>query len=490
MHRSLLYDLLGHLSTKEQRRFREFVHSPYHNKNKKVRALCDLLSPFNGKSSPQKLTKNEVFAHIYPTEKTYQELKINNILSDLLHLAYAFLAQETFQQKALLQKKYLLVNLSKRDADRHIEKNLRSYRHLQENTPHRSHDFFLERYYQLEEEDHYQLQRAMRINEGHFQKQNDALDLFYQINKLRMACEMTSRNLVAQAGYQSHYLDDILRWIEEGKTDIEKEPALDLYYRVLLLLLHKQEETFQEVRMILKEKYQLIPKQELWPIYSFALNFCIIQINSGDSSYYREILQLYQELLDREIIIFNGSFTQWSFKNIVTTGIRLQEFDWTEKFIRNYQDYLLPEAKENAIVYNLAALYHARRDFTQALQLLHNVEFTDTSYHLGAKTIQLKSFYELGETEALFSLIEAFRKYLLRNRQISDYRKKANNNMLKLVRKIYQLHLNQPILNSSNFNRRHKSLDQQLKTVQPIANKDWLEEVFGKLIEKDGVLKS
>ncbi len=489
MQRSLIFDLLGHLSTKEQRRFKEFVHSPYHNKNKKVRALCDLLSPFHPKSATYKLTKNEVFSHIYPDEKLYQELKINNILSDLLQLAYAFLAQETFQQKALLQKKYLLINLSKKDADRHIEKNLRSYRQLQEKAPHRSYDFFLDNYYQLEEEDHYQLQRAMRINEGHFQKQNDALDLFYQINKLRMACEMTSRNLVAQAGYQSHHLEDILRWIAEAKTDIKKEPALNLYYRVLLLLRDRKEETFQEVRVILKDQYQLIPKQELWPIYSFALNFCIIQINSGDSTYYREILQLYQELLDRKIIIFNGSFTQWSFKNIVTTGIRLQEFDWTEKFIRNYQDYLLPEAKENAIVYNLAALCHARRDFTQALQLLHNVEFTDTSYHLGAKTIQLKSFYELEETEPLFALIEAFRKYLLRNRQISDYRKKATNNMLKLVRKIYQLYINQRLLNSSNFNRRYKSLDQQLKTIQPIANKDWLEEVFGKLVEKKGVPK-
>ena len=43
------------------------------------------------------------------------------------------------------------------------------------------------------------------------------------------------------------------------------------------------------------------------------------------------------------------------------------------------------------------------------LQQLQDVEFTDTSYHLGAKIIQLKSYFELEETEAFYSLIKAFR---------------------------------------------------------------------------------
>lgn len=489
MQNSLLTDLLSTLSTKELRKFHEFVHSPYHNKNKKIRQLCELIYRYKPGFQHSKLSKELLYAKIYPESQDFQELRINNLISDLLQLLYRFLAQEIYQDNQLLQKKYLLNNLTSHDADRHIEKNLRNYEQLQEQSQQRSYDYFLEAYYLNEEADQQQLRRAMRSNEGHFQKQNDALDLFYHINKFRIACDMTSRNLVAQAGYQCHYLEDLLEWYEQGAERIQEEPALRLYYRVLQMLRQQGEERwYEEVRAILQSQYQYFSREELWQVYSFALNYCIIRINSGQSSYYQEILQLYQELLERKIIFVNGYLTQWSFKNIITTGIRLQEFDWTEDFIHQYQSYLLPEEKENASVYNLAALYHAKGDFAKALQLLHNVEFTDSSYHLGAKTIQIKSYYELRETEALFALIEAFRKYLLRNRQISDYRKQANNNMLKLVRKIYQLRLNGQLLNQVTFNRRQRHLEQQLKIIQPIANKDWLEDIFANMnqaIQKD-----
>lgn len=479
MQKSILVDLLSTLSTKEHRKFREFAHSPYHNKNEKVKKLADILYSSKADFKQPKLAKSLIYAKIYPEDRVFRELRINNLISDLLQLLYAFLAQEVYQEKVLLQKKYLLDSLTLHDADRHIEKNLRNYEQLHKKSNYRSYDHFLEAYYLNEEADQQQLRRAMRSNEGHFQKQNDALDLFFHINKFRIACDMTSRNLVAQAGYQCRYLDDLLRWYEEGSEKIQQEPVLQLYYKALQMLRHQQEEKwFTEVRKILREQYQFIPQAELWQVYNFALNFCIIRINTGHSAFYQEILQLYKELLERKIIFVNGYLTQWSFKNIITTGIRLQEFDWTEQFIHHYQSYLLPEEKENAIVYNLAVLYHAKEDYSQALQLLHNVEFTDSSYHLGAKTIQLKSFYKLRETEALFALLEAFRKYLTRNRQISDYRKKANNNMLKLVKKIYQLRANQNLLATANFKRRQRHLDQQLKSIRPIANKDWLEEVF------------
>lgn len=482
MQNSILIDLVENLTTKECRRFREFIHSPYHNKNEKLRKLGDLIFKYQPNFQDPELSKTRVYPQIFGHHSPYNELKINNLISDLLQLLYTFLAQEVYQQKELLQRKYLIGVLSKKDADRHIEKNLKKYQNKLEQQAHRSYDYFLEAYHYYEEENHQQLKRSMRSNEGHLQKQSDALDTFYHINKFRIACEMTSRNIVAQAGYQCHYIDDLLRWYETGQSNMVQHPALQLYYKVLQMLLHQEEEKwFEEVRIILKEQYQYIPREELWPIYSFALNFCIIKINSGQSTYYQETLQLYKELLDREIIFVNGYLTQWSFKNIITTGIRLQEFDWTDQFIQDYQNSLLPEEKENAIVYNLAALYQAKGDYTKALQLLHDVDFTDTSYHLGAKTIQLKSYYELNETEALLALIEAFRKYLMRNRQISTYRKNANNNMLKLLRKIYQLQLKKEVLVSTNFNRRYKSIRQQLKTLQPLANKDWLIDIFSKI---------
>ncbi len=478
MKDSKLLDLLRRLDSKERRLFREYYHSPYHNKNQKLRQLGDYLYQYQPQFSHEELHKPVVYAHLFGVETPFQDLKINNLLSDLLQLLYAFLGQQTYGQRKALQKNFLMDELFRRDADRHLEGQLRNWQQWQAKSPHRSYDYYWEVYQLNEKEDHHRLRKAMRSNTGHLQRQNDALDRFYLIQKLRLACEMTSRNIVAQAGYQCHYLEDCLDWYEQTEV-LQTEPALRLYYKVLRMLEQREaRHWFPEVRQLLKEEYHYIPSSELWPIYSFALNYCIIRINSGESDYYRQILDLYQELLQRQIIFVNGYLTQWSYKNIITTGIRLQEFEWTERFIHQYEDRLLPEERGNAKVYNLAALCQARGDYAQALQLLHNVEFTDTSYHLGAKTIQLKSYFALGETEALLALIEAFRKYLARNRQISEYRKAANQNMLKLLRKINQLQLQKPQLHKTDYNRRRRRLDQQLEEIQPIANKDWLEEIL------------
>ena len=142
---------------------------------------------------------------------------------------------------------------------------------------------------------------------------------------------------------------------------------------------------------------------------------------------------------------------------------------------------MLPEIRENAFTYNLAAYHYAKGDYASALIQLHNVDFTDPSYHLGAKIIQLKSYYELDETEALYSLVEAFQKYLSRNRQISDYRKRANKNLIKLTKKIYKFRMEQSTLRISNLKTKLKQLHQLIEETEPLANKSWLKEVLRKL---------
>ncbi|MEL6638899.1 MAG: hypothetical protein AAFW73_17430 [Bacteroidota bacterium] len=485
MKDSKLLDLLRRLNSKERRRFREYLHSPFHNKNQKLRQLSDYLYRFQPHFQHDELAKPRVFAHLFGDKATYRDLRINNLQSDLLQLLYAFLGQQRYEQRRDLHKQFLLDELFRKDAERHLERQLRNWKTQQNQSIYRSYDYHLEQYYRNEKEDYHRLRKAIRSHTEHLQGQNDALDRFYLIQKLRLACEMTSRNLVAQAGYRCHHLADCLRWYEETE-ELQSEPALRLYHQVLQMLEQREaRHWFPRVRQLLREESQCIPREECWPLYSFALNHCIIRINSGESDYYRQILELYQELLDRQIIFVNGYLTQWSYKNIITTGIRLQEFEWTADFIHRYEDRLLPEERANAKLYNLAALCQARGDYTQALQLLHNVEFTDTSYHLGAKTIQLKSYYALGESEALLALIEAFRKYLGRNRQIAIYRQAANHNMLQLLRKIQQLQLRAPRLERADFRRRHRHLSQSLDGAQPVANKDWLEEILGE-VTQDG----
>ena len=89
------------------------------------------------------------------------------------------------------------------------------------------------------------------------------------------------------------------------------------------------------------------------------------------------------------------------------------------------------------------AYYHFfQNNYDEVLTLLRSVEFTDFYYHLDSKSLLLKTYFELEETEALFSLIEAFKVYIKRNNLIPAYQKTGYINMIKLSSKLYKWKLN------------------------------------------------
>ena len=476
MKNTKLIHLLKTLSSRDLFRFGEYVRSPFFNKNKKVIQLCELLQKHAPGYFNDALEKQKVYQLIFGNT-SYNDLQLNNVISDLLQLLYDFFSQTHFSQQKILQKEFLLKELLEKDTSLHFEKTVRRYRQLQKQNPYRSFGFFEKEKNLFVELDQYTQTKVKRQFDENLQLVNDNLDISYFISKFRVACEMISRNIVINANYQCHFLDEILTQYFEAKH-LQKEPVLKIYHKALQMLQGIGEERFYfELKKMLDEHFSIFPKGEIITLYNYALNFSIQKINSGKDEFYQEILELYKVLLEKEIILHNNTLSQWTYKNIVTTAIRLKEFEWTEKFINEYKSILPHDEQNNAYAYNLAVWYHAQNDFRNALFQLQGVEFTDTIYHLGAKIIQLKCYYELNEEEAFYALVEAFKKYILRNKDLNDDKKKANDNFLKIAKKVFQIKIRQ----GRDFLQKKKNVETLLKELEPIANKGWLEECMVKI---------
>lgn len=478
MQKTRLINILKELNIREMTRFNELVFSDFFNKNKKVRKLCDHIMQFRPHFDHPSLAKKMVFSLLFQ-KVPYNELKLNNIISDLLQLLYEFLALQQYQKRPATHNQFLLSELLDRELHQYVEYNARRIHQNQQKTPYRNFEFYYENYHLYDQLDRYSLTKGKRGYDRNLQLKNDALDRYYLANKFRIACDMTSRNIVINAGYECHFLEELLALYHADKFELAQIPALQLYFKALQMLLKPNQGAYYfELKKLLEIHVDLFPQWELRILYNYGLNHCVRMINSGHSTFYQEILDLYKVLLDRKIIFKNNYLTQWSYINIVTAGFRLRDFDWTEHFIQTYKDYLLPEVRHNVYTYNLVALYFERKDYHQALQLLHSVEFTDAFYHLSAKIIQLKSYYELDEMEPFFALIEATKKYLTRNRQLSIYQKTSNANFLKLAYRIYNLRLKALSTKSKNFQKQWLELEQLLLNMDPLGNKSWLEEAL------------
>ena len=476
MIRSKFIDALKQLNVRERSKYKEMVYSPFFNKSKKVRLLVDYTLKFAPDFKAGELAKIEAFKAVYGPQFPFDELKINNIISDALRLLYLFLAQQTFMEQETNWRPYQLDALLSKRMTRHLPSNERRMNDLLNKTSYLSHDYYYQKYKLAGQLDKSTLIQTGREYSPHLQDENDALDQLYWCNKLRLACDMASRNKIIKAAYQCHFLEQLLSFFEHNKSMLSGQPAIQLYYQAYQMIATEEEGHYHALRKSLNEFSKKLPLEERYDLYDYAQNYCVKKINSGFTKYYNHILDLYKEMLEQGVLLRDGYLTQWSYINILTAGLRLPDYEWTERFIHNYKDQLQPTVRPNVFNYSLAALYFEKKEYYQAIQTLQDVHFSDIFYHMSAKIIQLKSYYELEENEAFLSLLEASKKFLRRNRQLSDYQVQSNANFLKMAGRLHKINMKIGIANTKKTEQAIQQLEQELSATHAMANKDWLKQ--------------
>jgi hypothetical protein len=476
MNNSNLIDLLRRFDTHQKKRFLDFIDSPYFNSHAKTAELGHYLLDEIPSFTSKNLQKERIFQAMFP-EKTYDDRFFSNLMSRLLKLAYRFLGEERREKVSTHLYHHQMMALLEMDAPTHARRIEKRYNRQLEALPFQSFQSCLEWMNYFEALDQTYVLEASRGFDKSLEEKNRTLDQYFLAYKLRIACDMISRNQIINTVYSPTFFSFCLKEIKKTLNEEKKTSAYFIYYFAYLMLEKPEEEKYYSNFLeFLYEKRDDFPKEELWVLYNYALNHCIRKINSGYGRFYAELHQLYRQMLEGGVLLKKGYLTQWDFKNIVTVGLRIKDFKWTEAFIREYQSALHPNEQKNALIYNLASLYLSRQDYEQALRQLHQVDFTDPAYHLGAKIIQIKSYYELGEEEALMSLIEAFRKYVHRNRSLGSYKKLANLNFLQLTKGLYELKEKEKRLRKEAYQKERERFIKKLTAMDPVANKAWLLE--------------
>ena len=486
MHDSKLVELLRSLSTRQRTRFSEYVHSPFFNKHEQLRKLCDyLLKQAPEFAASEKMEKEVIYAYLFP-DSPYEDEVLYTFFSKLLHLLYDFLVDQRYQDEAKARQLALLQELRQRKMSKHYQASVRKYKTLKSAEDSDAVEQYLEDYRYYQERNREFIAQANPQYDEALQQCSDALDLFFITEKLRMACDMSSRNIVINAQYQARMLDGLLLYLNTDAQRYEGYPVIQIYRNILNTLRQPEQEIFYTQLKDLLQKYrEQISRMDLMSIYGYALNYCVRKINEGYTAYYQEALDLYEFLLEKRILWIDGFLPGWEYKNIVTAALRVGRFAWVEEFIEAYKEELDPEQRENLYRYNYAALQYSLKRYDKALQTLHEVQFTDTSYHLGAKIIQVKSYYELREFEALYSLIDAFSMYVHRNKQLSDYRKNANTQFLRFSKKLCRLAEEKDYSSAQKWQLKYKTFGEELEQAGTVANKDWLVQQWQILGETD-----
>ncbi len=473
MHGSKLIKTLKTLSAKEMRQFGEFVHSPLHNKHIKLRSLVDMLQQSYPSFMQKNLAKEAVYAEIFPGQP-YNEHKVTDLMSYLVKLLEDFLAFAYYNEDELLKKQSLLKAFREKGMDKQFVRTREAAEALQKKNIYRDEHFFYYQYLFEREADYFFIRHERRKQDESLQRKVDNLDLFYLSAKLKSICEMINRKNIVAGEFEFSMLDELLDYVKRNMDKFENVPAISIYYQVIVTLSTPEgEDHFQHLKQLLAEHSNKFTRQEASAMYGYAQNYCVKCVNNGNLRFLEELFGLYKLQIEQDI--FEGQYvSQWHYKNIVSAALRVGEYDWTAGFIEKFRHKIVPEHRENAYTYNLASYYYGSNNYDKALQLLQSVEFTDVYYHLGAKSMLLKMYYDLDEEESLFSLMDAFKIYLRRNKLISDYQRKVHSNLVRYTKKAFRLKIRMLIQPRSVKENDIQALKQQIEMNKEITSLDWL----------------
>lgn len=477
MHQSRLVQHISALSSKERERFKQYVHSPFFNQHEKTRQLLDWILRHLDKG-PKQLTKERVHRHLFPGSP-FDEQQLYNVMSYLKKLHHRFLAQLKFESEQYTEELYtlessydmhqfdILTNRSK-----HLQKQLKkdtvrdaSFFHLNYRIHH------LLGYYGA----HY----IDRSDTNHFQQMLDNLEKYYLAEKLRNCCHLVANSMLINTSYDFKMLDTVLSYLEEQWELYQNETSIKVYHAALMSMKAEAdtEQYYTIMKEVLSKELEQLSLEQGRDLYGFAYNYCIQQINAGQSRYLDELFSLYKQGLRQDLLLDKkGMMSEWNYKNVATLGARLGSFEWTERFLQDYREKLPAQQRENAYNYNLGNLYYNKKMYEEAKSALLLVQFTDVKYHLSTTFLLLRTYHAQRDTEALLSLIETFRIYVIRNRKMTNQQKRGYTNFLRFAKKLVLLKHNAMTYSRQNLSNKLGELAQKIDDTENIVDKYWLLE--------------
>jgi hypothetical protein len=315
------------LSPEERQGLKKFAESPFFNQRPEASRLLDvlLLSLKKGRATPG---KEQVFQQVFDG-RPFEDHRLRMAISFAYQLVRRYLTVQDFLEDEVqlaIRESEVLRRRKLYALSRHC---LDSARNALDGQTVRNADFFDQEYRLLLEECRLEMTRPSAQPEQ-LQALSEQLDKAFLSRKLWQNCVLLSHQNMAKSDFSPGLLDQVLDNLDEPAV-----PAIAIYYRYYRALTQSENSAahYQHFKAMLFEHGEIFSEEELRDLYLLAINFCIKQYNAGNQAFLREQLELYQRGLEHKYFLVAGELSAYTYLNVVTLALVLQELDWAGQFI-------------------------------------------------------------------------------------------------------------------------------------------------------------
>lgn len=452
-----LFVIYKNLISVEKNAINKWLHSPAHNQRTDLIQFWEALQDKHLES----MSPTERFAQVFPGEP-FDNLKWRQLQSMLVaqieeQFAWRGFREETIKMDLRVATEYRLRKIP--GAQEHALKR------AGERLAAAPKDLkYQEDRYLLAWEQYLSIETQQRSGGGYLNEVIRTFDAYALTVKLRLACLSASHQAVFQAQYDNRLTELLLKYLEDSEW--LQEPIIALYYHCYWSLSSGEEVHFRAFRHFLESLAAQLPSEERRALLLMAVNYCIRELNRGETRYAREAFDLYKLGLESGSLIENGMLSRFALKNIVSLGIRLEAYDWVEKIILEYSPLLEAKHREANCNYNLAALYCAKKEYEKAMPLLAQVDEADLLLNLDSRIMLIKMYYETEAWDALDALLSSFRILLLRKKKMVGYHQQHYLNTVRLLQKILRT--------PAQDRAARQKIREEIDHTKSVIERDWL----------------
>jgi hypothetical protein len=462
----LTEELIDKLQTSEWEELKRFMRFRFPRLREDVYRMVDALKDSKAKNIDLQHLYNKLFPKTQFNDKT-----IRYLLTDVNKAIYEYFGYKQLQKQPNKQQLLLLNELTDRKCERAFSKSFNILMSEFDNAAHSDAQSLL--YYSevLGLKARVELESGQRSSDA-FELSALYMDQYFVARKLQISAEKINLNYILKKDWEDPFLEIILQQIDNGM--FSSVPYIQLYRLIIISLTEPENESaFISMKAQVSEIIDSLPASEITDLYQYLLNYCIRKINAGRLQFQDELLAVYQSALKHGALLTNGKISQWDFKNVVTIALRTGSTDYAREFIHSYKQALPSSQRTNALAYNLANLHFSENNYRAAISQLQKVDLDDVFYRLDARSILLKSYYELDDQDALFYHSAAFRSMLNRNRKISDQQRKLYLNLIK-----HTLSLSR----SGGEKSKVRAIKKHIADKPNVADLRWLEQKVSELL--------
>ncbi|MFZ1321913.1 MAG: hypothetical protein WAT71_10185 [Ignavibacteria bacterium] len=465
MIHSKVIDILKTFSKEELKQFSEFLHSPFHNKNKNLLILFETLLKYH----PDYNADNEIiFQTIYPA-KEYSHDSIKKLMSELIKAVESFLSHSGLIKEKFLLNKILLKELSDRKIDNLWKLKIKK---LESDFPEEYPDYYNNKSALEGFKVEFNVTRNTAVDFEKIHNDKFSYDTCYYLFQalIYIHCTTSLKNSYSHISTNKNLNDlflnfDFDSFIKKSVTNTHEDKTIYLLCNLIKMFIPPDDESFfYNSKKVLLELFdhETFEIRDDYTLYiSVLTSYCTRKMRERKLNFCNEQLKLHKhrfKVLENTNKKFS-KFTRFDFSNIINLATFLGEIDWAEEFVSKVNKYFFKEDYEFNFNYGNALIELRKSNFEKALEYSSKTITKDHVFKVALINLKLMCYYDLDFTEEAFSAIDAFNHQVLNSDKFNDRYKTLQKSFIDIYKKMLNFKVNPQKISDWNLKELEKMID-------------------------------